>query len=46
MPGFYLKKMVMENFTTKEVDADIADSIDFMVENVRNYHISSPLNNQ
>lgn len=34
MPGFYLKKMVMENFTTKEVDADIADSIDFMVENL------------
>ena len=34
MPGFYLKKMVMENFTSKEVDPDIADSIDFMVENV------------
>lgn len=36
MPGFYLKKMVMENFNTKEVDPDIADSIDFMVENVSN----------
>lgn len=34
MPGFYLKKMVMENFTSKEVDPDIADSIDFMVENL------------
>jgi hypothetical protein len=34
MPGFYLKRMVMENFNSKEVDPDIADSIDFMVENV------------
>ena len=41
MPGFYLKKMIMENFTSKEVDPDIADSIDFMVENVS--MIQSPL---
>ena len=34
MPGFYLKRMVMENFSNKKVDPDIADSIDFMVENV------------
>jgi hypothetical protein len=34
MPGFYLKRMVMDNFNSKEVDPDIADSIDFMVENV------------
>ena len=42
MPGFYLKKMIMENFTSKEVDPDIADSIDFMVENVS--MIQTPLN--
>ncbi|XP_028411696.1 maspardin-like isoform X2 [Dendronephthya gigantea] len=41
MPGFYLKKMVMENFTTKEVDPDIADSIDFMVENLDGLERSS-----
>ncbi|XP_046862654.1 maspardin-like [Xenia sp. Carnegie-2017] len=34
MPGFYLKRMVMENFNSKKVDPDIADSIDFMVENL------------
>lgn len=32
MPAFVLKKMIMNNFTTQEVDEDIADSIDFMVE--------------
>ena len=34
MPAFLLKKMIMNNFTTEEVDVDIADSIDFMVERV------------
>ena len=34
MPAFVLKKMIMNNFTTQEVDEDIADSIDFMVERV------------
>ena len=34
MPAFLLKKMIMNNFTTQEVDEDIADSIDFMVERV------------
>ena len=29
--------MVMENFNSKKVDPDIADSIDFMVENVSWY---------
>ncbi|EDO37239.1 predicted protein [Nematostella vectensis] len=32
MPAFVLKKMIMNNFNTDIVDADIADSIDFMVE--------------
>ena len=34
MPAFLLKKMIMNNFTSTEVDVDIADSIDFMVERV------------
>ena len=38
MPAFVLKKMIMNNFTTQEVDEDIADSIDFMVERVSEIH--------
>ena len=34
MPALVLKKMVMGNFERGLVDADIADSIDFMVESV------------
>lgn len=40
MPAFVLKKMIMNNFTTAEVDEDIADSIDFMVERVSKMHIT------
>jgi len=32
MPGFLLKKMIMDNFQVDEVDPDVADAIDFMVE--------------
>lgn len=39
MPAFVLKKMIMNNFTTAEVDEDIADSIDFMVERVSKMHM-------
>lgn len=34
LPAVVLKKMVMGNFEAKKTDADIADSIDFMVERV------------
>ncbi len=34
LPGFVLKKMIMDNFSSEEVDPDIADSIDFLVEKV------------
>lgn len=34
LPGFVLKKMIMDNFTSEEVDPDIADSTDFLVERV------------
>ncbi|XP_046404578.1 maspardin-like [Ischnura elegans] len=33
-PSLLLKKMVMSNFTSVTVDAEIADSIDFMVERI------------
>ena len=36
MPALVLKKMVMGNFDKGIVDAEIADSIDFMVQSVRN----------
>lgn len=32
LPGFILKKMIMDNFSSHEVDPDVADGIDFMVE--------------
>lgn len=32
LPGFLLKKMIMDNFTSRQVDPDVADGIDFMVE--------------
>lgn len=32
LPGFLLKKMIMDNFQVNEVDPDVADAIDFMVE--------------
>ncbi|XP_065059614.1 maspardin-like [Rhopilema esculentum] len=32
LPGFVLKKMIMDNFSSEEVDPDIADSTDFLVE--------------
>ena len=34
LPGFVLKKMIMDNFSSEEVDPDIADSTDFLVERV------------
>lgn len=34
-----LKKMVMGNFDKGLVDCEIADSIDFMVESVRLFHL-------
>ena len=34
MPAVVLKKMVMGSFHKTETEADIADSIDFMVERV------------
>jgi len=34
LPGFVLKKMIMDNFISGEVDPDTADAIDFMVERV------------
>lgn len=37
MPSFLLKKMIMNNFNVNIVDEDIADSIDFMVERVRDF---------
>ena len=43
MPAFLLKKMIMNNFTTEEVDGDIADSIDFMVERVSEMHFFDSL---
>ena len=35
LPGFLLKKMIMDNFSSEEVDPDIADSVDFLVEKVK-----------
>lgn len=32
LPGFLLKKMIMDNLQINEVDPDVADAIDFMVE--------------
>lgn len=32
LPGFVLKKMIMDNLQVDEVDPDVADAIDFMVE--------------
>jgi len=32
LPGFVLKKMIMDNFQINQVDPDVADAIDFMVE--------------
>ena len=46
MPAFVLKKMIMNNFTTQEVDEDIADSIDFMVERVSVTRINQTRNMQ
>ena len=40
LPGFVLKKMIMDNFISGEVDPDTADAIDFMVERV-SYLINS-----
>lgn len=37
LPAVVLKKMVMGNFEKNETDADIADSIDFMVEKVKDF---------
>ena len=34
MPAFAIKRMLMANYTEEEVEAQIADSIDFMVERV------------
>lgn len=34
MPALILKKMVMGNFERGFVDADIADSVDFLVDKV------------
>ena len=34
LPGFVLKKMIMDNFQSSQVDPDVADGIDFMVERV------------
>ena len=34
LPGFVLKKMIMDNFQNSEVEPDVADGIDFMVERV------------
>eukprot|EP00794_Sanderia_malayensis_P009862 gene9861-10872_t len=36
LPGFVLKKMIIDNFSTEEMDPDIADSIDFLVERLEN----------
>lgn len=36
LPGFVLKKMIMDNFSTEAIDPDIADSIDFLVEKLDN----------
>ena len=35
MPEFVLKRLVLSNFPTREVEAEIANSIDFMVSQVR-----------
>ena len=43
LPGFVLKRMIMDNFTADEVDPDIADSIDFMVERVSHHFFVSIL---
>jgi len=32
LPGFLLKKMIMDNLESEAVDPDIADSVDFLVE--------------
>lgn len=32
LPGFVLKKMIMDNFQNSQVEPDVADGIDFMVE--------------
>ncbi|XP_066916656.1 maspardin-like [Clytia hemisphaerica] len=32
LPGFVLKKMIMDNFQSTQVEPDVADGIDFMVE--------------
>lgn len=34
LPGFVLKKMIMDNFQSSQVEPDVADGIDFMVERV------------
>lgn len=43
LPGFVLKKMIMDNFQVDQVDPDVADAIDFMVERVRSLNFAKHL---
>lgn len=38
LPALVLKRLVMGNFCTEKVDPEIVDSIDFMVERVREFY--------
>ena len=40
LPSMVLKKMVMGNFGSEQMDPDVADSVDFMVEKVSMIWIS------
>lgn len=39
MPAVALKQMVMSGFPSAVVEGDVAESIDFMVDNVRLYNL-------
>ena len=37
MPGFWLKRQIMMNLPSEDLEVSVANSIDFMVERVSNF---------
>ena len=45
MPGFWLKRQILLNLPSDNLEGNVANSVDFMVERVRGYQLisSAPL---
>ena len=42
MPGFLLKRQILMNLPSDNLEAEVANSIDFMVERVSDFLFSDP----